>query len=88
MCHQTAALVQRALDRIGIVTVSFSVLEEITRRARPSRALFTPFDLGYPLGTPFERKLHGRLLKAALNLIYRDDVPVFERVDPLALASG
>ena len=88
MCHQTVALVQRALDNVGIATVSISMLEEISRRVRPSRALLVPFDLGFPLGPPFERKLHGRLLKAALNLLYRDDVPLLETVDPLALASG
>lgn len=87
MCHQTAALVQRAFERVGIATTSVSVLEEVTVRAAPPRALLLPFALGFPLGPPFERKLHRRIVQAALDLLYRRDVPVLEAADPLRLAS-
>ncbi|MGE3276331.1 MAG: hypothetical protein AB7O67_14560 [Vicinamibacterales bacterium] len=45
-------LVQRALEERGIVTVSVSLMPEITRRFAPSRWLATGFGLGQPFGEP------------------------------------
>ena len=73
--------------RWGLATTALTVLEEVTRRCAPSRALSLPFPLGYPLGKPFERKLHRRIVQTALDLLYRSDVPVLEVADPLRLAS-
>jgi hypothetical protein len=52
MCHQTVGLVQGEIERAGIITVSITLLPEITRKVRPPRALEVPFPLGFPLGIP------------------------------------
>jgi hypothetical protein len=78
MCQQTVCLLQEAIERAGIATVSISLLREVASKLRPPRALFTPFPMGYPLGEPNNPSLQHRIIAAALNLLERDDVPVLE----------
>lgn len=78
MCHQSVGLIQRAIESVGITTVSISLLREITEKIRPPRALFVPFPLGYPLGEPNNSALQTRILQAAFALLTRNDSPVFE----------
>lgn len=78
MCVQTVGLVQAAIEREGIATVSVSLLREVTRITRPPRALFVPYPLGYPLGAPNDVALQHRIIEQALPLLTRTDVPVFE----------
>lgn len=84
MCVQTVGLVQAAIEREGISTVSISLLREVTTLIRPPRALFVPYPLGYPLGEPNNPALQHRIIAAALSLLLRTDVPVFEDFDPSA----
>jgi len=76
MCQQTVCLLQAAIERAGITTVSISLLREVTSVIRPPRSLFTPFPMGYPLGEPNNAPLQHRIITAALDLLERDDVPV------------
>ena len=76
MCNQTVCLVQAAIERAGIATVSISLLREITEIIRPPRALHVPFPMGYPLGAPHDSALQQRVIAAALALLERTDVPV------------
>ena len=76
MCHQTVGLVGGELERRGVVTVSVSLLPEITARVRPPRALELPYPLGFPLGRPNDPPLQRRILRALLRLALRDDVPL------------
>jgi hypothetical protein len=76
MCNQTVGLVQAAIERAGIATVSISLLREVTSALRPPRALFVPYPLGYPLGAPQDPELQHRIIAAALALLTRNDVPV------------
>lgn len=78
MCVQTVGLIQAAIERVGISTVSISLLREVTTVIHPPRALFAPFPLGYPLGEPNNPRLQHRVIQAALELLPRTDVPVFE----------
>lgn len=82
MCVQTVGLIQAALERVGIATVSISLLHEITDVLRPPRALFVPYKLGFPLGEPDNAELQHRIIAAALNLLVRNDVPVIEDFKP------
>ncbi len=79
MCHQSVGLVQAAIERAGIPTVSLSMLPEVTERVRPPRALVVPYPLGYPLGTPGDAGTQTRILLAALDLLGRLDLPVLEK---------
>jgi hypothetical protein len=78
MCVQTVGLVQAALERAGIATVSISLLREVTEVIKPPRALFVPFRMGYPLGAPNDPGLQHLVIAAALALLERNDVPVLE----------
>ncbi len=78
MCNQTVGLVQAALERAGLTTVSLSLLREVTRALKPPRALFVPFPMGFPLGEPNNAALQQRVLAAALALLSRTDVPVLK----------
>ena len=76
MCNQTVGLVQAALEREGITTVSLSLLREITVLIKPPRTLFVPFPMGFPLGEPNNSDLQRRVIAAALALLERNDVPL------------
>ncbi len=78
MCVQTVGLIQSAIERAGITTVSISLLHEVTDVLRPPRALFVPYKLGFPLGEPNNSALQHRIIAAALSLLARNDVPVIE----------
>ena len=78
MCVQTVGLIQAAIERAGITTVSISLLHEVTDVLRPPRALFVPYKLGFPLGEPNNPALQHRIIAAGLSLLARNDVPVIE----------
>jgi len=81
MCQQTVCLLQAAIERAGMATVSISLLQEVTSALGPPRALFVPFPMGFPLGEPNNAPLQHRIIAAALNLLERDDVPVLEEFE-------
>lgn len=81
MCCQTVCLVQAALEREGITTVSISLLREVALQLKPPRALWVPFPMGYPLGKPRNAELQHQVIAAALRLLERNDVPVLESFD-------
>lgn len=78
MCHQSVGLIQRAIEYMGITTVSLSLLREITEKIRPPRTLFVPFPLGYPLGEANNTELQTCIIRTALTLLPRTDIPVLE----------
>ena len=80
MCHQSVGLVGGELERRGVVTVSVSMLPEITAKVRPPRALEVPYPLGFPLGRPHDPPLQRRIVRAMLRLARRDDVPLREEL--------
>lgn len=45
-------LIQRAIERAGIPTVSISLLRKLTEEVRPPRTLFLRWPFGHPLGEP------------------------------------
>ena len=73
---QAVGLIGAAIERVGIPTVSISLLREVTIVIRPPRALFVPFPLGYPLGLPNNTPLQHQVIAQALTLLERQDVPV------------
>lgn len=76
MCNQTVGLVQAALERAGITTVSLALLREVATLIQPPRALFVPFPMGFPLGAPDNAPLQHRVIAAALALLPRNEVPL------------
>ncbi len=82
MCCQTVCLVQAAIEREGITTVSISLLREVVQHLKPPRALWVPFPMGFPLGEPNNAGLQHEVIAAALRLLERNDVPVLENFIP------
>ena len=74
MCNQSVGLIQRAVEAIGISTVSITLVRSITERVNPPRALSVPYPFGYPLGEPNNPVLQRKIIQAALDLL-RDDPP-------------
>ena len=78
MCHQTVSLVQVELERRGIVTVSLTVMADVTRKLAPPRALSVPAPLGAPMGPPHDAAAHEAVLRRMLELAARTDVPLLD----------
>jgi hypothetical protein len=62
-------LVQRAIERRNIPTVSITVALDVTHQVKPPRAVFVPFMMGHHFGVPFHRELQRRIIVAALEHI-------------------
>ena len=63
-------------ERAGIPTVVVSLVREHSERIRSPRTLWTPFELGRPLGTPGNAAFQHRVLRAALELLAETQGPV------------
>ena len=71
---------QSELERRGIATASITMLPDITRAVRPSRALAVPWKLGYPLGAAGDAELQTRVVRRLLALCTRTDVPLIDEL--------
>lgn len=68
-CHQAAGLLQSIIEKVGIPTVSISLLMEVTRQVEPPRILTVDRPLGFPLGEPDNPKLQTQVMLSALALL-------------------
>ena len=75
MCNQSVGLVQRAVEAVGISTVSITLIERMTRKVKPPRALLVPYRFGHPLGEPNNPELQHALIAEALELL-ADETPI------------
>jgi len=75
-------LIAAEIERKDIPTVSISLLREITKIIKPPRALFVPYDLGYPLGKPDAPELQTKIIKVSLMLLSRENTPFIEEFNP------
>ena len=69
MCNQTVSLVAAEIERVGIPTTVIVFLREVAERIHPPRALWVPFEHGYPLGEPNNPELQKSVLRQALALL-------------------
>ena len=69
MCNQSVGLIQRAVETVGISTVSITLDAHITKQVKPSRALAVPYRFGYPLGEPDNPELQHAIITEALALL-------------------
>ncbi len=75
MCNQSVGLIQRAVEAVGISTVSITLDESITKRVKPPRALSVPYRFGYPLGEPNNPELQHAIIAEALELLAGEGLP-------------
>lgn len=66
------------LEREGVATAQISLIREQTAAMKPPRALWVPFMLGRPFGTPDEPDFQRDVLLSLLKLFERSAGPVLE----------
>ena len=64
------------METRGFATVAIGLVRHQMEQVRPPRGLWTPFQLGRPLGEPEDPAFQRRVLMQALRLLERDDGPV------------
>lgn len=68
-------MIQRAVEEVGISTVSITLLEDITKKVKPPRALFVPYLFGHPLGEPNNPELQHAIIAETLALLQDEEKP-------------
>lgn len=68
-------LVGAEIERSGVPTVTQVFLKEVAEKVRPPRALWVPFDHGYPLGAPNDEQLQLDVLRQTFALLQRPAPP-------------
>jgi hypothetical protein len=64
------------METRGFATVAIGLVRYQMEQVQPPRGLWTPFQLGRPLGEPEDAAFQRRVLIHALGLLERDDGPV------------
>ena len=62
-------LIQRAVETLGIPTVSITVARDVTEMLKLPRAVFVPWPMGHHFGVPFHRELQRRVLFEAFQVL-------------------
>jgi len=68
-------LIQRAVEEVGIATISVSLSKDITAKVRPPRALYFGSHLGHPIGYPGQVTLQRYILRLLLKRLKEIRVP-------------
>ena len=68
-------MIQRAVEEVGVSTVSITLLEDITRKVKPPRALLVPYRFGHPLGEPNNPELQHSIIAETLELFDDEGTP-------------
>ncbi len=81
MCHESVGLVARALEAVGIATVSVFVraFAYVAGQLRVPRVLVTPHLLGRPVGPVGDRPRQQEVVRAALRLLVEATGPETHR---------
>jgi hypothetical protein len=66
------------IEEAGVATTQISLVRIHTEAIQPPRALWVPFELGRPFGTPDKPDFQKRILTAALKLLEADSGPLLE----------
>ena len=64
------------LEEEELATTQISLIRPQTEKTKPPRALWVPFELGRPMGAPNDPEFQTKVLRAAFELLDRDDGPV------------
>ena len=69
LCHQSISLAARAIEQLGIPTMTLAVLKDVIENVRPPRAAVYDGKLGSVAGQPNWPEYQRRVLDEALRLI-------------------
>ena len=71
-------LIQSVIEKGGVPTVSISVVETVTKKVQPPRALIVDSPFGYPLIEADNDRVQRGVIRAALALLSSPDpLPLF-----------
>ncbi|MYA70690.1 hypothetical protein F4009_04380 [Candidatus Poribacteria bacterium] len=73
-------MIQRAVEEVGISTVSITLVESLTKKIKPPRALAVPYGFGHPLGEPNNPELQHAIIAEALSLLENGETPPILKV--------
>lgn len=76
MCTRAVGGLAHFIEDEGISTTQISLVRLHTEKISPPRALWVPFEMGRPLGTPNNPEFQKRVLTAALRLLEAEKGPV------------
>lgn len=68
-------LIARAIEGVGIPTVSISITKDLTEAVGVPRAVFVKWPLGHPLGEPHHATQQRTLIFTALQLLKTAQTP-------------
>lgn len=77
MCHRSVGLVQGAVERAGISTVTLSMRPEITAFMNVPRAAYVRFPMGNPFGEPHQPAQRRLIFDRLLELLETATEPTF-----------
>lgn len=80
LCHQTAALLARAIELAGIPTMMIAVRRDVIDMARPPRAAYYAGELGSVVGKPDWKEYQLRVLDESLRWIETFDQPAARKL--------
>ncbi len=83
LCHQTMAVVARAIEMAGIPTMMLSVDKNLAESIRPPRAAYYKGDFGCVVGKPNWSQFQLRVLDESLRWIETMDQPTAKRLTVL-----
>jgi D-proline reductase (dithiol) PrdB len=83
LCHQTMAIVARAIEMSGIPTMMLSVDRSLAETVRPPRAAYYNGDFGCVVGKPSWSQFQLRVLDESLRWIETFDQPTAKRLTVL-----
>ncbi|HWS54502.1 MAG TPA: glycine/sarcosine/betaine reductase selenoprotein B family protein [Pyrinomonadaceae bacterium] len=75
LCHQTMALLARAVEAAGVPTMMLAVDRDLAERVRPPRAAYYAGEFGCVVGKPDWPEYQRRVLDESLRLIEPIDQP-------------
>jgi hypothetical protein len=78
LCTRTVGVLARVLEDAGIATVGLSLVRRQAENVKAPRFLHCEFPLGRPLGKPRDPEFQADVIRRALALLDRTDVPVIE----------
>jgi D-proline reductase (dithiol) PrdB len=80
LCHQSVALLARALEQDGIPTIMLAVSRDVVERVRPPRAVFYKGEFGSVAGRPEWPEHQRRILDETLRLLEPMDQPTVHKL--------
>ena len=80
LCHQSVALLARALEQEGVPTIMLAVARDVVESVRPPRAVYYNGEFGSVAGRPLWPEHQRRILDETLRLLEPMDQPTVHKL--------